>query len=266
MTKPNVLVLTGYGINCEEETRFAFEKAGAKADTIHINDLIENRRLLGNYQILAFPGGFSFGDDTGAGNALANKIRNHLFDDVRTFVEKDNLVIGICNGFQVITNLGLLPAFDGNYGERNVALLHNDSARYINRWVDLDFTEKSVWTKGIEKISLPIAHGEGKFYASPEVLRKINDKNLVSARYISGEICEYQNLTANPNGALEDIAGITDESGRILGLMPHPERAIDFTHLPHWPLLNEHYKRTGKTMPEEADGMYIFRNGVNYFT
>ena len=265
MIKPNALVLTGYGINCDEETKFAFERAGAQANLVHINDLIEDKRKLDNYQILAFPGGFSYGDDTGAGNALSNRIRNHLWEEFRSFVEKDKLVIGICNGFQVITNLGLLPAFEGNYGARQVALVHNDSARYIDRWVDLEFGGKSVWTNGLPKMSLPIAHGEGRFYAEEGILKELNDKSLVSAKYVNGEICKYQGLPHNPNGSLEDIAGITDESGRILGMMPHPERAIDFTHLPNWTLLKEQLKRRGEEIPTEASGIYIFKNGIEYF-
>ncbi len=263
MATPKVLVLTGYGINCDDETKFAFEKAGARADLVHINDLIISPRKLEDYQIVAFPGGFSFGDDTGSGNALAWKIRNHL--GVERFAEANKLVIGICNGFQVLVNLGLLPAIDGKYGERQAALVHNDSARYSDRWVDLEFRGKSPWILRIEKMSVPIAHGEGNFYASQETLAEINRKDLVAARYIEGKICRHQNYPANPNGSLENVAGITDESGRIFGLMPHPERAIDFTHLPHWTFLKEKLKREGKEIPEEADGIKIFRNGVNYF-
>ncbi|MBI2529646.1 MAG: phosphoribosylformylglycinamidine synthase subunit PurQ [Candidatus Diapherotrites archaeon] len=265
MAMPKVLVLTGYGINCDEETKFAFEKAGAAAELVHINDLIDKRKKLGNYRILAFPGGFSYGDDTGAGNALANRIRNHLWDELEKFVEADNLAIGICNGFQVMANLGLLPALDGSYGGRQMALVHNDSARYLDRWVDLKFKGKSPWVKGIEKISLPIAHGEGKFYADSEILGRIIDKGLVAAQYVGGEICSYQSLPANPNGSLHDIAGITDESGRIFGLMPHPERAMEFTQLPNWPLLKEKARREGKGTPKEGEGIKIFRNAVGYF-
>lgn len=265
MIKPNVLVLTGYGINCDEETKFAFEKAGARGELVHVNDLIDGHRKLTDYQILAFPGGFSYGDDTGAGNALANRVRNHLWDGVREFVESDKLVIGICNGFQVMVNLGLLPAIDGNYGDRQIALVHNDSARYIDRWVDLQFGNHSVWTRGLDKASLPIAHGEGKLYTILNVLSTIKEKGLVAARYVAGEICYAELLPANPNGSLEDIAGINDESGRILGMMPHPERAIDFTHLPNWPLLKEKCKREKREVPNECPGIQIFRNGVNYF-
>ncbi|MFH1151711.1 MAG: phosphoribosylformylglycinamidine synthase I [Nanoarchaeota archaeon] len=263
MATPKALILTGYGINCDEETKFAFEKAGAKADLVHINDLIESPRKLNDYQIVAFPGGFSYGDDTGSGNALAWKIRNNL--GIERFNEDNRLVIGICNGFQVLVNLGLLPALNGQYGQRQVALNHNNSARYSDRWVDLDFNGKSPWTKGIGRISLPIAHGEGNFYASPEVLDQIKRKDLVAAKYVEGEICKYQSLPTNPNGSLENIAGITDETGKIFGLMPHPERAISFTQLPHWTFLREKLLRQGKEIPEEYDGIKIFENGVKYF-
>jgi len=260
---PKVLVLTGYGINCDEETKFAFEKAGAEADLVHINDLIESPKKLGNYQIVAFPGGFSYGDDTGSGNALAWKIKNNL--GIERLTKHDRLVIGICNGFQVLVNLGLLPALNRQYGQRQVALNHNDSARYSDRWVDLEFNEKSLWTAGVGRISLPIAHGEGNFYADKETLAEMNKRGLVAAKYIEGEICKYQNLPINPNGSLENIAGITDETGQIFGLMPHPERAISFTQLPNWTLLKEQYKRAGKRIPSEGPGIQIFRNGVNYF-
>jgi phosphoribosylformylglycinamidine synthase len=265
MAKPNALVLTGYGINCDEETAFAFEKAGAKADIVHINDIIKNPEKLESYQIFAFPGGFSWGDDTGAGNALANKIKNHLWDGIKNFVESDHLAIGICNGFQVMANLGLVPAINKQYGSRQIALMHNDSARYLDRWVDLQFSGKSPWTKGICRMSIPIAHGEGKFYAEPEVLAEINKRDLVAARYVGGEMCDYQSLKANPNGSLEDIAGITDESGRIIGMMPHPERAIKFTQLPNWNFLKEKLIRGGNDIPEYAGGLKIFQNAVEYF-
>lgn len=265
MVKPNVLVLTGYGINCDGETGFAFDKAGAKSELVHVNDLIDGHKRLRNYQILAFPGGFSYGDDTGAGNALANKIRDHLWDDLQRFVEGEHLAIGICNGFQVMANLGLLPATSENYGERKVALVHNDSSRYICRWVDIDFKGNSPWVEGLERTSFPIAHGEGKFYVNADTLREISKRGLVAVKYLMGEICENQQLETNPNGSLENIAGITDESGRLIGMMPHPERAIDFTQLPNWTLLKEQYRREGKEIPTEVSGINIFKNGVDYF-
>lgn len=271
MKKPKVLVLTGYGINCEEETQFAFEKAGARADIVHVNDLISKLKKMKDYQIVAFPGGFSYGDDTGSGNGFANRVRNHLQEGVQRFIQDGKLVIGICNGFQVLVNLGLVPAIGKKYGERQVALVHNDSARYMDRWVDVYFGEKSPWTRDIGKstnypvISMPIAHGEGKLYMTPEVLYEIKQRDLVAARYVHGEMCRYQDMQANPNGSIDDIAGLTDETGRVFGLMPHPERAVDFTQRPNWPLTKEILKRAGRRIPKEADGIKIFRNGVRYF-
>lgn len=263
--KPKVLVLTGYGINCDEETQFAFEKAGARAERVHVNDIILGDKRISDYQILAFPGGFSYGDDTGSGNALAGRVKNHLWDQVDCFIQKDKLVIGICNGDQVFNRLGLLPAIDGKYGAQQVALVHNDNARYTDRWVDLQFSGNSPWTAGIGEIMMPVAHGEGKLYADAKTLDTLHKKNLIAAKYVNGEACQYQCLEANPNGSLDDIAGLTDESGKVFGLMPHPERAIDFTQLPNWTLLKEQYKRAHKKLPEEGPGMRIFRNGVNYF-
>jgi len=265
MKKPLTLVITGYGINCEEETKYAFDTAGAETKIIHINDLIDNRSLLKNCQILAFPGGFSYGDDTGSGNAFANKIKNHLWEEIKTFVKKDKLVIGICNGFQILVNLGLVPALGEKYGVRKVALLHNTSARYSDRWVDIKIESKTPWFSDIKTLSLPIAHGEGKFFADIKMLEKMREKKSVAARYTAGEICEYQSLPANPNGSLEDIAAIADESGRILGMMPHPERAIFFTQLPSWPFLKEKLQREGKKIPSFGPGLKIFQNAVKYF-
>lgn len=263
---PKVLIISGYGINCEEELKFAFEKAGAIAEIVHIRDLIDKKKRLEEYQILAIPGGFSFGDDTGSGKAFANLIKNHLWDDIVNFIEKKSLVLGICNGFQVLVSLGLLPAIDKRYGETQVALEHNDSARYTVRWVDLKVeNNKSPWLKDLTTLCVPIAHGEGRFFSSSEILEEINKNNLIAFKYFKGEMCNYQNLEANPNGALEDIAGITDVSGKILGIMPHPERAIFFTQRPDWSLLKEKLKREGQEIPEEADGIKIFKNAVDYF-
>jgi len=264
--KPRILVLSGYGINCEEETAFAFEKAGGAPTIVHLNDLIDKKTSLGDFQILMFPGGFSYGDDTGSGNALANRIRNHLWDEVLTFVAQDKLCLGICNGFQVMVNLGLLPAFETDFGKRQVALVHNDSARYIDRWVDLKFASGGIWTSGIGTISLPIAHGEGKFFADSETLQKLEEHKMIACSYFDGEICQKFDLLANPNGSLKNIAGIADSSGRLMGMMPHPERAIAFTHRPDWTFLQEKYQREGKPVSDEYSGLQIFRNGVKYFS
>lgn len=256
MLKPKVVVLSGYGLNCEEETRYAFQLAGADGEITHINDLIDGYKKLENYQIMAIPGGFSYGDDTGSGRAFAAKLKNHLWEKIKKFVEKDRLVIGICNGFQILANLGL-------FGK--VALLHNNSACYRVRWVDLKIENKTPWFTNIKNVSLPIAHGEGKFFAVAGVLKKLNKEKLISARYTAGEIYNYQKMPVNPNGSLENIACITDKTGRILGLMPHPERAIFFTQLPHWPYLKEKYLRLGVKLPQNGPGLKIFQNSVNYF-
>ena len=266
MATPAVAIMTGYGINCDRETAFAFEYAGARPEIVHVNDFIDTHKQLRDYQILVIPGGFSYGDDTGSGNALANRIGPNLRDEVEGFVrDNDHLALGICNGFQVMVNLGLLPALNQRYGDRQVALVHNDSARYLDRWVDLCIEKETPWTRGMTTLSLPIAHGEGKFYAPSSVLSELHKRNLVAFRYVQGEISEYQHLPHNPNGSLEDIAGITDETGRILGLMPHPERAIAFTHLPHWAFLKEQHKREGRNIPEEGPGLQMFKNAVIYF-
>ena len=254
--KVKVLVFSGYGLNCEEETKYAFELAGGQVDIVHINDLIDGTKKIKNYQILAFPGGFSFGDDTGSGKAYANKVRNHLQKDLEEFVKQKKLVIGICNGFQILTNLGLLPG----------ALTFNKKARYLDRWVDVKVeTSSSPWLKNIETLSLPIAHGEGKYFAPAETLEQLNFEDRVAVRYTKGEVCEYQDLEANPNGALEDIAGVLGYDGRVLGMMPHPERALFTTQLPQFPFLNEKTKREGKKLSKVGPGFQIFKNAINFF-
>jgi phosphoribosylformylglycinamidine synthase len=259
------LVLSGYGLNCEEETAQAFRSAGAHVDIVHINDLILQPKKWSLYQIMAIPGGFSFGDDTGSGNAFAWRLKNHLWPQIMEFVRQDKLIIGICNGFQILANLGLVPAIQRQYGQRQVALAHNRNARYTVRWVDLKVTNRSPWLTGIKQLSLPVAHGEGQFYADQETLEALKKNNQIALNYVRGEICRLQGLPFNPNGSLDNVAGITDPSGRILGLMPHPERAVFFHHLPHWTLLKEQYQRQNRAIPKDGPGLRIFQNAVNYF-
>ncbi len=263
--KPKVLILSGYGLNCDEETKYAFDRVGSTVHLMHINDLIEESGILNKYKILVFQGGFSYGDDTGAGNAYASKIKNHLWDQILSFIQKDKLVIGICNGFQILVNLGLLPGFNGNYGIRNVALIHNNKPRYCVRWVDLKIENNSPWLAGIKNISLPIAHGEGKFFADEEVLKQLKKKKMIACSYTGGQLCKWLKLPSNPNGSLNDIAGITDETGKIFGLMPHPERAQFFHQLPNWTYLRELYIREIKIIPKEGPGLKIFKNAIDYF-
>lgn len=255
MIKPKVIILAGYGLNCEDETKLGFETAGSKADIVHINDLISGGKKLSGYQIMAVPGGFSYGDDTGSGKAYANRLKNHLSEELSKFISRDKLVIGICNGFQILTNLGLLPG----------ALTFNSSARYIDRWVDLKIKNKSPWFKGIKSLPVPIAHGEGRFYINNDGLKQLKKDKAISAKYYKGEMSKYQNLIANPNGSIDDIASVTSNDGKIMGLMPHPERAMFFTQLPNWTLLAEKLKRRGKKLATYGPGLQIFKNGVRYF-
>ncbi|CAN5188388.1 phosphoribosylformylglycinamidine synthase subunit PurQ [soil metagenome] len=266
MAKPKTIIFSGYGLNSEEETKYAFELAGAKADIIHINDVIDGRYRLADYQIAAFPGGFAYGDDTGSGNAYANKLRNNIWEELLTFLNRDTLLFGACNGFQIMANLGLFPVRKEEYGVREIALMHNESARYSDRWVDLQVVNTtSPWLKNITRFPACVSHGEGKFYANEKVLSLIVKKQMVALTYIAGEICAYQNLPTNPNGAVNDIAGIVSQNGRILGLMPHPERSMFFTNLPHWPYLKEKLLREGKILPTYAPALQIFKNAVEYY-
>ena len=241
MKKPKIIILSGYGLNCEEETKFAFDSVGGAADIVHINDLIAEPKMLLDYQILVFPGGFSYGDDTGSGKAYANKFKNHLSKELKEFLSRDTLVIGICNGFQIITNLGILPG----------ALTYNKKGLYLDRWVDLKVVGKSPWLKNIKTISLPIAHGEGKYVVGD------NTKTEIAFKYVKGPICKFQNLEKNPNGSERDIAGVLAYNGRVLGLMPHPERAMFSHQSPLW--------QNNKKGPKEGASLQIFKNAINYF-
>ncbi|MBN2306414.1 phosphoribosylformylglycinamidine synthase I [Candidatus Peregrinibacteria bacterium] len=268
MAKPKALILSGYGINCEEETAYAFQKYGANPEIVHVNDLIDGLKKFEDYQILAIPGGFAYGDDTGAGKAMANRIANNLREAVLKFVQKDKLAIGICNGFQVLTALGLAPALDDQYGERQSGLMANDNNRYTCRWVHLKTgSKKCVWTKGVERLYIPIAHGEGYFYMPEEKVKELQTNDQVVFTYTKEDGSpaggEYP---YNPNGSILDIAGICDGSGRVLGLMPHPERHLFFHNHPDFTLLKEKYLREDEALPQEGEGGKVFKNAVNYFS
>ena len=255
MKKPHVIIFSGYGLNTEDETKAAFESVGATADIVHLNDVIARPAILKKAQILVFGGGFAYGDHTGAGKAYATRVHEHLGKEIEKFLARDTLMLGICNGFQIITSAGFLPG----------ALIANDIPRYNARWVDLEVQQSVPWLKGIRTLSVPIAHGEGKYYAPEETLQKLNAESAVALRYIEGETARHFDMSANPNGSLENIAGITAFDGRVLGLMPHAERAVRFTQLPHWTLLREEFVRDGKPLPEEGPGLQLFRNAVEYF-
>lgn len=245
--KPKIIVLSGYGLNCEEETKFAFDSAGGNADIVHINDLIAKPATLKEYDILVFPGGFSYGDDTGSGKAYANKFKNHLAKELSEFLSRDTLIIGICNGFQILTNLGILPG----------ALTYNKNGKYLDRWVDLKAEGKSPWLDGIKNISLPIAHGEGHYVISEKEYKKMKKEGEIAFTYTNGEISKFQSLEHNPNGSDHDIAGVLAYNGRVLGMMPHPERAMFSHQSPLWQM-NKNREKWGA-------GLKIFINAVKYF-
>jgi phosphoribosylformylglycinamidine synthase len=254
---PKVLVLTGYGINCDMETQHAFRLAGADAERVHLTDLTNGTRKLSEFHILAFPGGFSFGDDIASGKVLANMIKYNLGEQVREFIDAGNLIIGICNGFQAMVKMGLLPGLNGDYTTQEVTLTFNDSGRFEDRWVHLRANRrtKCVFTKGLETIYLPVRHGEGKFVAkNPEVLARLKKGNNIVFQYTDseGKLAGYPH---NPNGSVDNIAGICDDTGRVFGMMPHPEAYQHRTNHPRW---------TREELPEEGAGVAIFRNAVEY--
>ncbi|MBU1056274.1 MAG: phosphoribosylformylglycinamidine synthase I [Proteobacteria bacterium] len=268
MSKVKVLVLAGYGLNCDYETAYTFELAGAKAKRVHINSLIGGDISLSDFNILVFTGGFGWGDDHGAGVVQSVKLKTKLGDTILEFVDKGNLVIGICNGFQAIVNMGLLPGFDNNYTTRSLALTFNDCGNFKDCWVDLKVNNLSpcVFTKGLDNIELPIRHGEGKFYSDESTIKRLVDNNQVVVRYAMPEGKPANGkYPYNPNGSVEDIAGICDPSGRIFGLMPHPEAYNHFTNHPDWTRRKEKLKRLGENECKQIPtGILIFKNAVDY--
>jgi phosphoribosylformylglycinamidine synthase len=261
MAQPNVLILRAPGTNCDAETAFAFERAGAKAELVHVNRLLESPARLAGFQILCIPGGFSYGDDVAAGRILANQIQHHLADQLAHFKAAEKLILGICNGFQVLVKSGILLEPDSENGPQ-ATLTWNDSGRFEDRWVRLKvYGSRSVFLKGIESMYLPVAHAEGKFVPRDlEVIRALESGERLVLRYrlLSGHEdapspVPYPN---NPNGSVADTAGVCDATGRVLGLMPHPERHIDPTQHPRW---------TRGEAGEVGDGMKVFANAVEYF-
>jgi len=259
MSRPRTLVLRAAGSNCDRETGRAFELAGAFAELVHVNRLVDGSKKLANYQILAVPGGFTYGDDVAAGKVLAIELVQHLGDALAEFVGRGGLVIGICNGFQVLVKTGLLPGAEyGSGADRAAAatLTFNDSQKFEDRWVTLLPGGRSVWTEGLfTPIRLPVAHGEGKFVArTEEILERMEGAGQVAFRYLGADVAPADGAyPANPNGSARDIAGVTDSTGRILGLMPHPERYVHSWQGPSW---------TREPEKREGDGLAIFRAAV----
>jgi phosphoribosylformylglycinamidine synthase I len=273
MNPVKALVLIGYGLNCDYETDFSLKLAGACSERIHINELIASpqgnaRTRLDDYHILVFGGGFSWADDHGAGVIMAAKLRSNIGEQIEEFIGKGKLIIGICNGFQALVNLGLLPGIDGDYRSRRVAITYNDCGNFIDTWIKLKVKEDTacVFTRGISTLELPVRHGEGKFFAEKKVIDELFEHHQVAMQYADtqGNLAQGR-WPLNPNGSLCDIAGICDSTGRIFGLMPHPEAYNHYTNHPDWVAMRERRARAGKKIErEEGKGIAIFRNAVEY--
>jgi phosphoribosylformylglycinamidine synthase subunit PurQ / glutaminase len=241
--EPKAIVLGGYGFNADAELAQAFTLAGARTERLHIADLVADPGRLGGARILAFPGGFSFGDHLGSGQVLALLCRRTLRPALARFVADGGLVVGVCNGFQALVRMGILPNRDGSWG-REASLIRNESGRFVDGWFSVAFERRSrcVWTKGLEERLLPVRHGEGRFVArDAAALEALEREGLVAARY----------ARASPNGSDRAIAGICDPSGRVFGLMPHPEGF----------LIRENHPGRRRTFREEP-GVELFENGV----
>jgi phosphoribosylformylglycinamidine synthase len=271
MVKPKVLILRTAGTNCDKETAFAFDFAGGESEFVHINELVAKKKKMKDYQILAIPGGFTYGDDIASGKLLANELKFKLAEDIGRFICDSKLIIGICNGFQVLVKSGLLPGTTENrdLGFENriqATLALNNSAKFEDRWAYLKKPEtrsqkpdKCVWTINTsELIYLPVAHGEGKFIPKNEGIRQRLWNNGQVVLQYTDEFGKLAGYPSNPNGSIDNIAGICDSTGRIFGLMPHPERHAFRRQHPRW----TDKKQNGFTI--EGDGMRIFKNAIDY--
>jgi len=253
--KPRVLVLRTDGTNCDEETLYAFTKAGADGRLVHVNQLRRGAERLADYQVLVIPGGFSYGDDIHSGKVLAVELISSLQEQILAFLAAGKPILGICNGFQVLVRTGILPG--RNPGEISIALMANDSGHFECRWVRLR-VEKSVclFTRGLEGqvLDMMVAHGEGKLYTDPARLGEIEGRRQVVFRYVDAGGEPTDRYPDNPNGSLGAVAGLCDPRGLVLGLMPHPERIVEVTQHPNW-------RRGGFRDPPALN---IFRNMIDY--
>ncbi len=272
MVQVNAIVLRAAGINCDMETEYALQLTGAQAKRVHINRIIEDKNLLEQYQIIVIPGGFSYGDDVAAGKILANQIVHHLYEPIQKFIDDGKLVLGICNGFQALVKAGILPgsnkksATEGTENtEKNqsVTITYNDSGKFEDRWVYLSpQTYKCIFIEPGRQIYLPIAHGEGKVVTKDQqTLENLKAEKQIAFKYVdeNGNEGEYP---VNPNGSMDSIAGLTDSTGRVLGLMPHPERHVRKTQHPHWSRIRG--ARDEGRGTKDSDGMTIFNNAVKF--
>jgi phosphoribosylformylglycinamidine synthase subunit PurQ / glutaminase len=263
--KVKVIILRAAGTNCDEETARAFAMAGADPELVHVNVLKKNKSVLDSYHILALPGGFTYGDDVASGKILANELRSSLKDTLSKFVSKGKPVIGICNGFQVLVKMGLLPALAGAEKFRvESSLSLNDSGRFLDKWVYLKRVDsekqrvRCVWTADLpDVVYMPIAHAEGKFIPKDQLtLKKLKDNGQVVFRYTAAPGTDPDS-SYNPNGSVDDIAGVCDPSGCVLGMMPHPERHVTYLQHPRW-------RREEEDRSLMGVGLEIFKNGVKF--
>lgn len=263
--KPRVLIITGDGLNCERETAWAFTLAGADPHLVHITDILSRDKRLADYAALAFIGGFSNGDHLGAGTVQASRFRHALREDLHHFIGENKPVIGICNGFQTIVKMGILPGNSEKEDSwtRSATITANDSGKFEDRWVYLAVNPSSpcIWTRGLKRLFLPVRHGEGKFYMGEDrLLDRVEQNDQVTARYTTPEGLPTQEYPFNPNGSQRAIAAVCDATGLIFGLMPHPEGYLSAYNHPSW----TREAALGRPMPQEGDGLAIFRNAVEY--
>jgi phosphoribosylformylglycinamidine synthase len=266
MVSPRVCVLRAPGTNCDVETAYAFETCGAVADRVHLFQLLENPESLANYQALCVPGGFSYGDDIGSGVIFASHLRSHLAETLGEFLQRDTLMLGICNGFQVLLKSGILPGGSTTWPPKpnesaDATLTWNDNGKYTALWVRLKVGHtKNVFLRGIDELDVPIAHGEGKLVVrDPATLDRWQQNGQFALTYmgnVDNVLHETLPFPINPNGSMANLAGLSDPSGRVLGLMPHPERFLFATQHPHWTRLG---------LRGEGAGLRLFRNAVEYF-
>lgn len=267
--KVRALVVTGFGINCEEEMAAAYRLAGAEADIVHLSAVFNQRVSIHDYQILNFPGGFSFGDDLGSAKVLANKFKykqmvsgKRFIDEIERFLKDGHFIMGVCNGFQALVKMGLLPNVGGNF-EQEVTLTSNDSGQFEDRWVTCAVHEgaHSPFLKGIQNIDLPVRHGEGKLLIRDEAVRRaILDNNLNVLTYVDEQGKPTKQYPFNPNGSELNCAGLSDESGQVFGLMPHPEAYLTMYNHPDW----GSRKISNPQQDDAGQGLTVFRNIVKY--
>jgi phosphoribosylformylglycinamidine synthase len=261
------IVIAGNGTNCEREVAHACKLAGADvSDIVHVAELLAGRVRLADYHLLNLAGGFLDGDDLGSAKAGANRLlyaavsgsSETIADQLKQFVADGKLVMGVCNGFQLMVKMGLLPSLDGTFTQ-TCSLTHNDGGRFEDRWswLKVDQASPCVFTRGLDKLYLPVRHGEGKFVAaSEEILRQLEDQHLTVVKYADSQLNLTMTYPDNPNGSMHAIAGVCDPSGRLFGLMPHPEAYIHRTHHPRWTREPE--------LPEEGMGLWLYRNAIEF--